>query len=122
MLNDFGILSYASPGGVLSSMIVTVCVFYVGTTKGVEFHGKGRLFNLNGIPIPLSLYTLCYGAHPVFPPIYNSIRNKSQFLKVRFCVFYSYSLVKLISKSTKKQIIVACSENQIILCDISVKD
>lgn len=81
-LNDLGVLSYVSAGGVLSSMIVTVCVFFVGVTKGVGFHGKGRLFNLNGIPTALSLYTFCYGAHAVFPPIYNSMRRKSQFPRV----------------------------------------
>lgn len=81
-LNDLGVLSYVSAGGVLSSMIVTVCVFFVGATKGVGFHGKGRLFNLNGIPTALSLYTFCYGAHAVFPPIYNSMRKKIQFSRV----------------------------------------
>ncbi|KDO73435.1 hypothetical protein CISIN_1g044509mg, partial [Citrus sinensis] len=64
-LNDLGILSFVSAGGVLSSIIVTVCAFCVGATKGVGFHGKRRLFNLNGIPTTLSLYTFCYGAHHV---------------------------------------------------------
>ncbi|KAH9654164.1 Aa trans domain-containing protein [Citrus sinensis] len=86
-LNDLGVLSYVSAGGVLSSMIVTVCVFFVGATKGVGFHGKGRLFNLNGIPTALSLYTFCYGAHAVFPPIYNSMRKKIQFSRVLLISF-----------------------------------
>ncbi|KAL9445431.1 hypothetical protein AB3S75_018427 [Citrus x aurantiifolia] len=86
-LNDLGVLSNVSAGGVLSSMIVTVCVFFVGATKGVGFHGKGRLFNLNGIPTALSLYTFCYGAHAVFPPIYNSMRKKSQFPRVLLISF-----------------------------------
>ncbi|KAK9210243.1 hypothetical protein WN944_002613 [Citrus x changshan-huyou] len=80
-LNDLGILSFVSAGGVLSSIIVTVCAFCVGATKGIGFHGKRRLFNLNGIPTTLSFY----------------------------------SLMELISKSTKKQVIVACSENQVLL-------
>ncbi|KAK9210524.1 hypothetical protein WN944_002895 [Citrus x changshan-huyou] len=67
-LNDLGVLSYVSAGG------------------GVGFHGKGRLFNLNGIPTALSFY----------------------------------SLVELISKSTKKQVIVACSGNQVLLISFAI--
>ncbi|KAJ0091527.1 hypothetical protein Patl1_14430 [Pistacia atlantica] len=78
-LNDLSVLSYVSAGGVLSSLIVVVCVFCVGATKSVGFHGKGRLFNLNGLPNAISLYTFCYGAHATFPPIYNSMRKKKQF-------------------------------------------
>ncbi|KAF5956685.1 hypothetical protein HYC85_003910 [Camellia sinensis] len=86
-LTDLGVLSYISFGGVMSSLIIIVCVFCVGTTKGVGFHGKGSLVNLKGIPTALSLYTFCYGAHAMFPTIYSSMRKKSQFSKVLFLSF-----------------------------------
>ncbi|KAJ0031609.1 hypothetical protein Pint_14285 [Pistacia integerrima] len=86
-LNDLSVLSYVSAGGVLSSLIVVVCVFCVGATKSVGFHGKGRLFNLNGLPNAISLYTFCYGAHATFPPIYNSMRKKKQFPMVLLLSF-----------------------------------
>ncbi|KAK0591777.1 hypothetical protein LWI29_007874 [Acer saccharum] len=38
--------------------------------------------NLSGMPTSVSLYTFCYGAHAVFPPIYKSMRKKNQFPKV----------------------------------------
>ncbi|KAH7569289.1 hypothetical protein JRO89_XS06G0138400 [Xanthoceras sorbifolium] len=86
-LNDLGVLSYVSAGGVISSLIIVICVLCVGATNGVGFHGKGRLLNLSGMPTALSLYTFCYGAHAVFPPIYNSMRKKSQFSKVLLISF-----------------------------------
>ncbi|OMP05662.1 Amino acid transporter, transmembrane [Corchorus olitorius] len=86
-LNDLSALSYVSAGGVLCSLVILVCVFCVGVTKEVGFHGKGRLINLNGIPTAINLYTFCYGAHAVFPPIYSSMRKKSQFSKVLLTSF-----------------------------------
>ncbi|KAE9464155.1 hypothetical protein C3L33_03937, partial [Rhododendron williamsianum] len=61
-LSDLGILSYISFGGVISSIIIIVAVFFVGTTKEVGFHGKGILVSFKGLPTALSLYTFCYGA------------------------------------------------------------
>ena len=80
--SDFGVLPYISFGGVVSSLIIVVSVFCVGTSKGVGFHGKGSLVNFKGLPTALSLYTFCYGAHAMFPTIYNSMRKKSQFSTV----------------------------------------
>lgn len=81
-LSDLSVLSYVSFGGVLSSLIIVVCVFCVGTTKSVGFHGKGSLVDFKGLPTALSLYTFCYGAHAMFPTIYSSMRKKSQFSMV----------------------------------------
>lgn len=100
-LNDLGILSYISAGGVLSSLIIIVCVFCVGATNGAGFHGKGRFFNLNGMPTALSLYTFCYGAHAVFPPIYISMRKKNQFPLVWFSVNFPRKLHPELSKCYK---------------------
>ncbi|KAK3017360.1 hypothetical protein RJ639_006174 [Escallonia herrerae] len=86
-LSDLSALSYVSFGGVLSSVIIVVCVFCVGTTKAVGFHGKGSLVDLKGLPIALSLYTFCYGAHAMFPTIYSSMKRKNQFSKVLLLSF-----------------------------------
>ncbi|OMO61043.1 Amino acid transporter, transmembrane [Corchorus capsularis] len=91
-LNDLSALSYVSAGGVLCSLVILVCVFCVGVTKEVGFHGKGRLINLNGIPTAINLYTFCYGAHAVFPPIYSSMKKKSQFSKVLLTSFIIYTI------------------------------
>ncbi|KAJ6759256.1 hypothetical protein OIU74_025848 [Salix koriyanagi] len=75
-LSNLDVMSYVSACGVLSSLVVVVCVLCVGVTKGVGFHGKGSLINLQGVPTALSLYTFCYGAHAMFPSIYSSMRKE----------------------------------------------
>ncbi|GKB36872.1 amino acid transporter AVT1I-like protein [Tanacetum coccineum] len=77
-LSDLSVLSYLSFGGVLSSVIVVVCVLCVGLS-GDGFHKKGDLVNFKGLPTAVSLYTFCYGAHAMFPTIYLSMKKKSQF-------------------------------------------
>ncbi|KAF7153299.1 hypothetical protein RHSIM_Rhsim01G0012900 [Rhododendron simsii] len=91
-LSDLGVLSYISFGGVISSLIIVAAVFCVGTTKDVGFHGKGSLVNFKGLPTALSLYTFCYGAHAMFPTIYNSMRKKSQFPKVLLLSFITCTI------------------------------
>ncbi|XWS16932.1 hypothetical protein CRYUN_Cryun33cG0024300 [Craigia yunnanensis] len=81
-LNDLSALSYVSAGGVLSSIVIVVCVFCVGVTKEIGVHGKGRFINFKGMPTAVNLYIFCYGAHGMFPLIYGSMRKKSQFSKV----------------------------------------
>ncbi|XP_057460464.1 amino acid transporter AVT1I-like [Actinidia eriantha] len=91
-LSDLGVLSYISFGGVVSSLIIVVSIFCVGTSKGVGFHGKGSLVNFKGLPTALSLYTFCYGAHAMFPTIYNSMRKKSQFSTVLLLSFITCTI------------------------------
>ncbi|XP_010268538.1 PREDICTED: vacuolar amino acid transporter 1-like [Nelumbo nucifera] len=95
-LSDLGMLSYISAGGALSSLIIIISVLCVGASTSVGFHGKGRLINLQGMPTALSLYTFCYGAHGIFPTIYNSMKNKSQFPKV-LCLSYITSTIAYVS-------------------------
>ncbi|OVA09000.1 Amino acid transporter [Macleaya cordata] len=87
LLNDLSMVSYISASGVLASIIIIFWVFWVGAVDGTGFHEKGRLLNLNGIPTCISLYAFCYCAHPVFPTLYTSMRNKSQFSKVLLVCF-----------------------------------
>ncbi|KAK6942370.1 Amino acid transporter, transmembrane domain, partial [Dillenia turbinata] len=94
-LNNLGVLSYISACGVVSSIVIVVCVFCVGATKGVGFHGKGKLIDFGGMPTALSLYTFCYGAHGVFPPIYTSMKRKNQFSKVVLISFIVCTLTYL---------------------------
>ncbi|KAE9445133.1 hypothetical protein C3L33_22969, partial [Rhododendron williamsianum] len=92
-LSDLGILLYISFGGVISSIIIVVAVFFVGTTKEVGFHGKGILVSFKGLPTALSLYAFCYGVYAMFPTIYNSMRKKSQFPKIfRIYRHFGYEL------------------------------
>ncbi|KAK9050519.1 hypothetical protein SSX86_030510 [Deinandra increscens subsp. villosa] len=86
-LNSMKILSYISASGILASLIILGSIFWVGKFDGVGFHEEGKIINWNGIPSAVSLYAFCYGAHPVFPTLYTSMRNKHQFSKVLLLCF-----------------------------------
>lgn len=63
-LSDLSVLSYLSLGGVLSSLIVVICVLCVGVS-GVGFHNKGSLVNFKQLVytrfvMVLILYSLPY--------------------------------------------------------------
>ncbi|OVA08994.1 Amino acid transporter [Macleaya cordata] len=91
-LKDLSMLSYVSASGVLASVVIVFSVIWVGTIDGVGLEEKGKVFNLNGIPIGASLYVFCYCAHPVVPTIYSSMRNKRQFNKV-WIICYIFSTI-----------------------------
>ncbi|KAF8399479.1 hypothetical protein HHK36_015345 [Tetracentron sinense] len=99
-LNNLSILSYISATGVIASIIIVGSILWIGAVDGVGFHGKGRLLNLTGVPTSVSLYAFCYCAHPVFPTLYTSMRNKKQFSKVLvFCFVIctiSYALMAVL--------------------------
>ncbi|CAL0299939.1 unnamed protein product [Lupinus luteus] len=88
LLDDLSLLSYISASGVLACVIIICSIFSTATFDGeIGFHEKGTLINWNGIPTAVSLYAFCYCAHPVFPSLYNSMRNKHQFSNVLLICF-----------------------------------
>ena len=90
-LDNLSLLSYISASGVFASVIILGSVLWTGVFDGIGFHQKGTLINWNGIPTAASLYAFCYGAHPVFPTIHTSMRNKSQFSNVSRIKFFEFS-------------------------------
>ncbi|XP_026421720.1 amino acid transporter AVT1I-like [Papaver somniferum] len=85
-LTDLRKISYISATGVLASVLIVLSVFWVGA-EDTGFRAKGRFFNLHGIPSGVSLYTFCFCAHPVFPTLYTSMKDKRQFSKVLLVCF-----------------------------------
>ncbi|PIA57468.1 hypothetical protein AQUCO_00600299v1 [Aquilegia coerulea] len=79
-LRDLSILSYVSATGFLAYVVVIGSVLWTGANDG--YNEKGRTLNLSRIATAFSLYTFCYSAHPVFPTLYTSMRDKSKFNKV----------------------------------------
>ncbi|MCL7031989.1 hypothetical protein MKW94_005292 [Papaver nudicaule] len=91
-LTDLSKVSYVSASGVLACLVILCSVSWVGAIGETGFHEKGKLLNFNGIPTGLSLYAFCYCAHPVFPTLYNSMRDKRQFSKVLLLCFVVVTL------------------------------
>ncbi|KAG4992682.1 hypothetical protein GLYMA_09G257300v4 [Glycine max] len=87
VLDNLRILSYVSASRVFASAIIILSISWTATFDGVGFHQKGTLVNWKGNPTAVSLYAFCYCAHPVFPSLYNSMRNKHQFSNVLLVSF-----------------------------------
>ena len=72
-------LSLLPAGGVIASVLVVLCLFWVGLVDGVGFHNKGTTLNLGTLPVAVGLYGYCYSGHAVFPNIYTSMAKPNQF-------------------------------------------
>ncbi|KAG6396055.1 hypothetical protein SASPL_142193 [Salvia splendens] len=78
-IHNLTTLSYVSATGIVATLVIAGSVVWSGAFDGVGFNQKGVLFNWSGLPTSLSLYTLCYCSHPIFPTLYTSMRNRKQF-------------------------------------------
>ncbi|PON65386.1 Amino acid transporter, transmembrane domain containing protein [Parasponia andersonii] len=86
--DNLSILSYVSASGVIASGIIFGSIMWAGAFDGIGFHiEEGVVFNWKGIPTAVSLYAFCYSAHPVFPTLYTSMKNKNQFSNVLVLCF-----------------------------------
>ncbi|AEE79297.1 Amino acid transporter AVT1B [Arabidopsis thaliana] len=86
-LRDLSVLSYISAGGVIASVLVVLCLFWVGLVDDVGIHSKGTPLNLATLPVSVGLYGYCYSGHGVFPNIYTSMAKPSQFSAVLLASF-----------------------------------
>ncbi|CAA2997200.1 vacuolar amino acid transporter 1 [Olea europaea subsp. europaea] len=87
MLRDLSVLSYISAGGVLASLLVVACLFWVGLVDQVGFQAKGTTLNLSTLPVAIGLYGYCYSGHAVFPNIYTSMEKRSLYPAVLLASF-----------------------------------
>ncbi|KAE8666202.1 Eukaryotic aspartyl protease family protein [Hibiscus syriacus] len=76
---DLSLLSYLSVGGVGESILVVLCLLWVGTVNQTGFHRAGTALNLPNLPISVGIYSFCYAGHSVFPNIYSSMKEPSLF-------------------------------------------
>ncbi|XP_010555810.1 PREDICTED: vacuolar amino acid transporter 1 [Tarenaya hassleriana] len=86
-LRDLSVLSYISAGGVIASVLVVLCLFWVGLVDDVGIHSKGTVLNLGTLPVAIGLYGFCYSGHAVFPNIYTSMAKPSQYPAVLLTCF-----------------------------------
>ncbi|KFK24700.1 hypothetical protein AALP_AA8G013400 [Arabis alpina] len=93
-LRDLSLLSYLSAGGVFSSILLALCLFWVGSVDKVGFHLSGKALDLANLPVAIGIYGFGFGSHSVFPNIYSSMKEPSKFpmvllISFAFCtVFY----------------------------------
>ncbi|KAL6848439.1 hypothetical protein ACP4OV_021733 [Aristida adscensionis] len=122
-LRDLSCLSYLSAGGVIASILVVICLFWVGAVDKVGFENKGTALNLPGIPIAIGLYGYCYSGHGVFPNIYSSLKNRNQFPSILFtCIGLSTILFagaavmgyKMFGEATESQFTLNLPDNLVV--------
>ncbi|KAJ4720747.1 Vacuolar amino acid transporter 1 [Melia azedarach] len=92
-LRDLSVLSYISAGGVIASVLVVLCLFWVGLVDEVGFHSRGTTLNLGTLPVAIGLYGYCYSGHAVFPNIYTSMAKPNQYPKVLLTCFIICTLL-----------------------------
>ncbi|KAJ4912088.1 Transmembrane amino acid transporter family protein [Raphanus sativus] len=87
-LDDMRILSYVSASGVFASGLILASIFWVGAFDVVGFKNQdSKMLRIDGVTTSVSLYMFCYCAHPVFPTLYTSMKNKHQFSNVMVICF-----------------------------------
>ncbi|KAF6137846.1 hypothetical protein GIB67_040554 [Kingdonia uniflora] len=86
-LRDLSLLSYLSAGGVVASILVFLCLLWLGVVDKIRLHSSGTTLDLVNFPVAIGLYGVCYSGHSVFPNIYSSMKNPSQFPSVLLVSF-----------------------------------
>ncbi|AAF14030.1 hypothetical protein [Arabidopsis thaliana] len=92
-LKDLSLLSYLSAGGVFVSILLALCLFWVGSVDGVGFHTGGKSLDLANLPVAIGIFGFGFSGHAVLPSIYSSMKEPSKFplvllISFGFCVFF----------------------------------
>ncbi|PON33596.1 Aspartic peptidase [Parasponia andersonii] len=91
-LKNLSLLSYFSIGGVVASILVALCLLWVGVVNKIGFHARGTTLDIANLPATIGIYGYAFSGHAVFPSIYTSMSKSSRFPYVLvtsfiFCVF-----------------------------------
>nr|XP_023913895.1 amino acid transporter AVT1D-like [Quercus suber] len=86
-LKNLSLLSYLSGGGVVASILVALCLLWVGVMDQFGFHPSGTALDLTNLSVTIGIFGFSYAGHSVFPNIYSSMREPSRFPSVLIVSF-----------------------------------
>ncbi|GLJ23582.1 hypothetical protein SUGI_0446670 [Cryptomeria japonica] len=92
-LRDLSSLSFLSSGGIVTSLLLFFTVSWAAAFGGVGTKRSIPSLQMIHIPGISGLYIFSYAGHVVFPNIYRSMKNPSQFSKV---IAVSFPLITVI--------------------------
>ncbi|MED6106685.1 hypothetical protein PIB30_006629 [Stylosanthes scabra] len=96
-LRNLSLLSFISAGGIFATIMVSLCLFWVGLFDTVGPRPGGKLLDLENISVSVGLYGFGFAGHAVFPNVYSSMQDPSRFpsvlyLSFAFCLFMYISV------------------------------
>ncbi|GMY14516.1 amino acid transporter AVT1D-like [Fagus crenata] len=86
-LRNLSLLSYLSGGGVVASILVVLCLLWVGVVDQVGFHQSGTALDLANLSVTIGIFGFTYSGHSVFPNIYTSMKEPAKFPSVLIISF-----------------------------------
>ncbi|KEH22922.1 transmembrane amino acid transporter family protein [Medicago truncatula] len=87
-LKNLSLLSYISVGGIFATVIVALCLFWVGAIDQVGFINPGnKLLDIKNISVSIGLFGFAFTGHAVFPNVYSSMKDQSKFPLVLYISF-----------------------------------
>lgn len=63
----------------MASVLLGLCLFWVGAVDGIGFHATGKLMDFGNLPVAIGIFGFGYSGHSVFPNIYSSMKDPSKF-------------------------------------------
>lgn len=82
-------------GGVFSSILLALCLFWVGSVDGVGFHSGGQALDLSNLPVAIGIFGFGFSGHAVFPNIYSSMKDPSKFPLVLLARLTFYFILRV---------------------------
>lgn len=83
-LRDLSALSFTSIWCIFSTLGLLVAVVLAASINGIGVSHPVPLIRMSGVPVAAGLYAFSFGGTSVFPSIYSSMKDRSQFPKVSF--------------------------------------